>query len=233
MDVIVKGILDFIQGHKGYEDTVIAGGAVRDEIFNLLPNDYDFCIPIKNRKDLTNLSGIIQKEFGVSPKKNDGYENPVISFVFEGKKIDLIGHYYDGESDKDFATQTIESFDYGLNMVYFNGSQICDDHEKFQSDKEYNEMSLWHLDGIQYLPKAMARFNRFNERTGGNLIFRAPCLSILDQPEPKKKLNIKKTPWNNPPIPEYNWNLQAFAPAIGAGGGLVATPNDTIDFGNN
>lgn len=197
MDIIIKSVLEFIQTINGKENSILAGGAVRDHIYGLTPNDYDFCVPSTGRKDMIDLADKICGEFKVSTrlKSKDGYHQSnngqrlttVWGLELEGKKIDLIGH--NEENDEDFAQTVIEKFDYGVNMVYFNGHQICDDYEKFKTDYEFHEMSLWNLDNISHLPNAIRRFEKFQEKVGHPLIFRAPCLELVGQ---RKKKNLDK-----------------------------------------
>lgn len=198
MDIIIRGVLDFIQSVKGRENTVIAGGAVRDEVYNMEPNDYDFCIPSVKGRDMETLAGLVSKEFKVSvPLKGDSHYGThdhritrVYTFEIEGKKVDLIGYYV--ENDEEFGDKVIKTFDYGLNMIYFNGSQVCNDNELYKADHEYSEMSLHNLDRMDRLPIAMKRYDRFNSRAPHNFIFRAPCLE-LRRPEAEGKYNKKKS----------------------------------------
>lgn len=212
MDIIVKGVLDFIQTLKGRENTVIAGGAIRDELFNLEPNDYDFCIPSLRGRDVRDVMNLVAEEFKVSDpnkKSKEGYEQnsyqsltQVYALTIEGKKIDLIG--YNIDNDEEFGDKVIKGFDYGINMVYHNGSQICKDYEPFVSDWEYNEMTLRNLESISHLPNAMKRYEKFNTRLGPdrNLQFRSTVLELVRPKDYKKKTFGKLyggglTAWNN------------------------------------
>lgn len=199
MDIVVKGILSYIQSLEGHKSSVLAGGAVRDEIFGLVPNDYDFFIPAQRPRDIEELARSISREFNVSPlckskdyglfhKKAPSNGQGVLSvwgFTFEEKKIDLIG--LQENDDEDFPFEVIRPFDYGVNMVYDNGSYVDTEASDFRHDRENFYMSLINLQDISGLPKAIQRFEKFNERqktvTGTDLNFRAPCLEFKGKKE--------------------------------------------------
>jgi hypothetical protein len=204
MDIVVKGILSYIQNLEGHKNSVLAGGAVRDEIFGLVPNDYDFFVPSKHPRDIEylvqslgrefTLEGAIckSKDYGFLKKKrvssNGQSVLSVWGFKFEGKKIDLIG--LQENDDEDFPFEVIRSFDYGINMVYDNGSYIDTECSDYRSDRDNHYMSLVNLHDIKGLPKAIKRFETFNERqkkvTGEDLVFRAPCLELKGKKEKKE-----------------------------------------------
>lgn len=204
MDIVVKGILSYIQNLEGHKNSVLAGGAVRDEIFGLVPNDYDFFVPSKHPRDIEylvqslgrefTLEGAIckSKDYGFLKKKrvssNGQSVLSVWGFKFEGKKIDLIG--LQENDDEDFPFEVIRSFDYGINMVYDNGSYIDTECSDYRSDRDNHYMSLVNLHDIKGLPKAIKRFETFNERqkkvTGEDLMFRAPCLELRGKKEKKE-----------------------------------------------
>jgi hypothetical protein len=198
MDIIIKSVLDFIQTIKGKENSILAGGAVRDHVYGLTPSDYDFCVPSTGKADMIELAGQVATEFKVLPmlkSKTDYHQNDnfqrlttVWGLELEGKKIDLIGHRE--ENDEDFAQTVIEKFDYGVNMAYFNGNQVVDDYEKFKTDYEFHEMTLWNLDSISNLPNAIKRFEKFQDKLKIPLTFRAPVLELTSKKRksPDKKL---------------------------------------------
>ncbi len=220
MDIVVKGILSYIQSLEGHKSSVLAGGAVRDEIFGLVPNDYDFFIPSKHPRDIEYLIQSIGREFtiesAVCKSKDYGFLKKkrvssngqgvlsVWGFIFEGKKIDLIG--LQENDDEDFPFEVIRSFDYGVNMVYDNGSYVDTEASDFRSDRDNYQMSLINLQDISGLPKAIQRFERFNERqkkvTGTDFTFRAPCLEFKSKKEKKYEYSeygmIAEASWDSP-----------------------------------
>jgi hypothetical protein len=118
----------------------------------------------------------------------------VWGFKFEGKRIDLIG--LQENDDEDFPFEVIRSFDYGINMVYDNGSYVDTECLDYRSDRDNHYMSLVNLHDIKGLPKAIKRFEIFNERqkkvTGEDLVFRAPCLELKGKKEKKEYYNYGK-----------------------------------------
>lgn len=207
MDIVVKGILDYIQSLEGHKNTILAGGAPRDILLGLTPKDYDLCIPSRNNKQIHDLARSIVQEFNIQDmvlktKEYDKQEGRlrnrsgvlvhtskltcVYGFTFEGKKIDLIGHKED--DDEDFANEVIQGFDFGINMVYDTGSYVCDDNSNFREDLDYRSMTLVNLPSMSELPKAIERYNRLSSRYkevfGNELRFRSTCLE-LNKPKSK------------------------------------------------
>lgn len=207
MDIVVKGILDYIQSLEGHKNTILAGGAPRDILLGLTPKDYDLCIPSRNNKQIHDLARSIVQEFNIQDmvlktKEYDKQEGRlrnrsgvlvhtskltcVYGFTFEGKKIDLIGHKED--DDEDFANEVIQGFDFGINMVYDTGSYVCDDNSNFREDLDYKTMTLINLPSMSELPKAIERYNRLSNRYkevhGYELRFHSNCLE-LNRPKSK------------------------------------------------
>lgn len=209
MDIVVKSILDYIQSLEGHKNTVLAGGAPRDMLLGLEPNDYDLCIPSSNNRDIHRLAQTINHEFNVLDMvcKTTEYEDRrvlkkrkshtsnltcVYGFTIEGKKIDLIGHKK--EDTEEFPEEIIKEFDFGINMVYDNGSYVCDDNQDFRNDLEYRQMTLINLPYISELPKFMKRYEKLNTRYkaqfGSELRFDAKYLEISRPTEKKAKYDF-------------------------------------------
>lgn len=221
MDIVVKSVLEYIQSLEGHKNTVLAGGAPRDMLLGLEPCDYDFVIPSSNNRDIHRLAQTINHEFNVVDMvcKTAEYEDDrrgrksksifakssshsskltcVYGFSIEGKKIDLIGHKQ--EDDEEFPERVIKDFDFGINMIYDNGSYICDDNEDFKRDIEYREMTLINLPSISELPKFIKRYDKLNNRykahTGVDLRFSAKYLEI-NKPNEVRKPNLYSDLYN-------------------------------------
>lgn len=194
MDIKVKAVLDFIQAQKGHEHAVIAGGSVRDYKFDLEPRDYDFFVPTSRENNHRNLLEAVRKEFGIEQEpKEKGVEYPmsrlsgVNEIVFEGKVIDIVGSPY--PNDEEFGSKIISDFDFGMNMVLYNGLYIDETSPEFQNDFSHYKMTLINLESISHLPNAIKRFNNFNEKlrtVGISLRFEAPDLK-WSKPVKKEK----------------------------------------------
>lgn len=207
MDIIVKTMLDFVQGQKGYENSVLAGGAVRDYFLGIEPKDYDIVVPYTSFDGRTKLLMNIMKEFDIGEKKEKGVEyadsrqqiRGVDGFEFEGKKFDIIVRQLD--DDEDFGKRVVETFDYGYNMAYYDGLVIHDDNEKFRYDRDNWTYSLHNLEKISNLPKAIQRYNDLNKRLEdvgrGGLHFRATCLEIKGEKEEKYTIKWKTSTAGN------------------------------------
>lgn len=232
MDILVKSVLNYVQAQKGHANSVLAGGAVRDIILGLPPKDYDIVIPSDNHRQIDDLAQSIVAEFGVTDmvlktkeyggdkKKRSkvGRENPqrltsVWGFTFEGKRIDLIGHRE--VDDEDFPQIVIDKFDFGINMAYDTGSYLHEEDGRFVEDVGWRKMTLYNLDGMEFLPNAIGRYNTLNARYQGakgiGLKFDARCLKLDRKEEPKEYYEAPK---------KKNYTLTGLA---GAGGGTGAT----------
>ncbi|AXP07752.1 hypothetical protein SmphiM6_61 [Sinorhizobium phage phiM6] len=199
VDIIVKTVLDFIQGQEGYENSIVAGGCIRDHFLEITPNDYDIFVPLNGK--FLDLKDSIGKEFGVDhfldkTRTSDyGHQtdiSEVNEFIFEGKKFDIIIKNY--ENDEDFGREVVGRFNYGYNMAYYDGVAIDDSHEFFQFDRGMYQMTLRTLEYMGQLPKAIEKYQNVNRRLNEigkpNLIWDAHCLTMnkKEQP-PKKKFN--------------------------------------------
>ena len=199
MDIRVKTILDFVQSKTGHEHSVIAGGSLRDETFNLEPRDYDLFVPVTKEHTMEVLAESLQKEFNVEFKAKDHYittkksfnkssQTPfrVGEFTFEGKLIDLISKSYIPNDEK-FGSTLVEEFDYGINMVYHDGLVIDDSNKNFAHDIYRHNMTLINLDHVQSLPKAMERYIKFRDKAavvGMDIRWTCPNLKLS---KPKKE----------------------------------------------
>lgn len=211
MDIIVKTVLDFIQSKENASNSVLAGGAVRDHIYNLEPRDYDIFVPaaesnkalIKELNKEFKLNNDIKKK-GKVYGSNTSDIGGVFEFNFEGKSFDVIFKCY--ENDEDFGNNVIDGFDYGVNMVYYNGLYVEDSNKHFEFDRNSYSMSLIKIDNLSCLPKAMKRYYDFCEKSKMNLNFRAPCLEVVGgEKKQEKRFKIKNTTgmniWDEPAEP--------------------------------
>jgi hypothetical protein len=210
MDIIVRSVLEFIQQEK--KNTILAGGAVRDTILGVQPKDYDIFVPSNTPKDKKAIVAKLNKEFNIDGFKDKqiDYEKTTVNtlyhqdpdikrldyvwnFTLEGKQIEVIG--VREPDDEDFPTSIIQSFDYGLNMVYDNGSYVDDQNINFTNDFHYEWLSLINLRSISHLPNAIARFERLHMKfleTGRRFKFKAPCLTLFGGEEKAEPSSKKK-----------------------------------------
>lgn len=275
MDIILKPIVSFIQDLDGMSNAILAGGAVRDKMFGLEPRDYDIFVPARDKKALYEAVAAISKEFStsevVSKSKEYGIRDftignriegtsltAVLNFKYKDRDIDIIGVHAD--DDEEFPVKTIETFDYGINMVYDTGRYIDDSHSKFRRDFDNHYMTLHRLDSLDRLPKAMRRFESFNSRIqeahGYQFYFDSTMLRIERPKEVLKKEYLTKSKyyldeaveaeqqedWASPVIVgthafttnagAHTHNLNVATTATGIAAGAAGTINTIQQFNN-
>jgi hypothetical protein len=221
MDAIAKSVLQYIQQQKSH--AVIAGGAARDEYLSLIPRDYD--IWVQGKYDFMGLiSEYDVKDFrqkGTSYDKafHDNGIREVFSFSVEGRSFDVMTYKDKYFEEDEFGKKVVEKFDFGLNMVYYDGVSIDDTNRNFRDDMDISTMSLINLESMEHLPTAIRRFEKFNQKFSvqqnapeNSWAFRAPCLKLLtEKKEEYKPFGRKKLYWTA-------------EPALGEWIGEIATP---------
>jgi len=199
MDIIAKSVLQFVQKQKPH--AVIAGGAARDEYLNLTPRDYD--IWLQGKYDLSALIN----EYDVQDLKQKGQQydgshhdtgiREVYNFSVEGKNFDLIMYKDNYFEEEEFAHKVVERFDFGLNMIIYDGNSLDDTNKDFRADIDMGTMSLINLKNIEHLPNAVRRFEKFNQKfnvqqnTSNAWRFSAPCLKLLTEESVSAKKKSK------------------------------------------
>jgi len=160
MDIRVMAILDLIKSQDGMKNAVVAGGSVRDFKLNLIPRDYDFFVPYNRKIGLGGLQALIEEKLLKKEQevvdKGEEYSNvpesfKVFNFKYDDIEVDVIG--VDQPDDEEFGTNLVETFNYGLNMAYFDGNSIDEENEAFQRDLGRGEMTLINLRDFNELPK--------------------------------------------------------------------------------
>ena len=171
MDIRAKIVLDLVKSIKGAENAVIAGGAVRDMLFDVPPKDVDIFVPHKVIKEVKKEVQKLDKEMvpkGEDYKTLDRYTIPsskrylksdsgfeCYGFKFEDIQFDLITSYY--LNDEQFGENLIEDFDYGLNMVFYDGLSINDTNDEFKRDFLNRRKTLRKINSVDHLPKMIMK----------------------------------------------------------------------------
>lgn len=89
-------------------------------------------------------------------------------------------------NDENFGQGVIDNFNFNLDKVYFNGVESVTSREH-QRDVDRGKATLCRLDSMEYLPRAMDKFKRLQDKYK-HLIFDCSCLEIKG----KEKKTVKK-----------------------------------------
>lgn len=197
IDIRARYILGELR--KTSPQAILAGGAVRDTYFGVEPKDYDFFVPTKAFKAVT---GSLMAKYGkgsFSDKKyayaRNSYLKGVYDTKIEGCDVQIMSSDFEGNDD--FALNVVNTFDFGINRIYYDGGGILRDTEDFQKDDSQNTMTLYTLNDIKYLPKYLDRFQRINAKYKNRFTFKSPCIMIVD---PVSREEVKDIPKSKSPV---------------------------------
>ena len=193
MDIRARHVLSILRSFPWSKNAILAGGAVRDEYFGIEPKDYDFFIP-HNFNPVTELANVL-KVPAVSHKIDYKYSKglpikKVYNYAFDGIDVQVMVTRFD--DTEDFPNQIMNSFDYGINMIYYEGASILRDTEKFHKDFEEKTLTLYHLTDLKYLPKYMDRYTKINTKLGGKFKFKCPNLQLVKGEEKDELAHIPR-----------------------------------------
>lgn len=188
MDIIAREVLALIQKSEGFENSIIAGGSVRDFLLGQKEktSDFDIFIPFVGNTEVSgifwrsyeNLLEVLKQKNGSSLKFIDIYngidsysgepffENTIIreKFEYKGKVFDLVFSKVDTidkyQSVGDFI---VGKFNFGINMCYFDGFSIIES-DKFAKDLDNKTITLYTLTNINHLSHHINKFNKINEK---------------------------------------------------------------------
>jgi len=180
MDMRARHLLSVIRADKRWSNSIIAGGAVRDEYFELQPKDYDFFVPFDY-----NVLDTLTKEIGSHPVKSDknyrySRSLPIVDvfdWKYEGIEVQVMVTRF--PNDENFTKKVMDSFDFGINKIFYEGSYVLEDTPEFQKDAKSKILTLYSLTDLKYLPKYMDRYTRINKKLGGNFTFACPNLQLV------------------------------------------------------
>jgi hypothetical protein len=197
MDIRAKYVLGMIRKIEGAEESILAGGAVRDAYFNKEPKDYDYFVPspvweeVIDVLDKNGKGKILQEKWvdELSREEKDAYQKNghltgVYDVEIEGLRCQIIGHKSSTSKRKEegeFATEVLKYFDYGVNMIYFDGGAMLRDTEDFQNDVNNGTLTLHNIKTMDHLPGHMEKFLRLREKLPGEWVFRCPALTLKDE----------------------------------------------------
>jgi len=207
MDIRAKHILNSIKKVPGLEQSIIAGGACRDQYFNINPKDYDYFVP-NNYLVIDVLNKLIGSN-GVKSEKNYKYSKAlpivtVINWNYEGLDIQVMISRY--RNDEDFSENVMKSFDFGVNKIFYDGTPILNDTDEFQKDINNQTMTLYGLTNIKYLPKYVDRYNRISSKLPGKWEFKCPNLKLTTEVQDEvseKGIKWKTKSWQEGDVGQF------------------------------
>ncbi len=182
MDIVARTLLNFVQQQDGYKNAVLAGGSVRDFLLNgerpFESNDYDIFIPkTSNDQKLSLIKGLRDVVNNQYDKSNGEYPEGDFSvncFTYQGKTFDLIIRN-DLEDSELFGENLIDTFNFGINMAYYDGLSINTCHLFDQDIRNYTA-TLVNCSSNELLVKSMKKFINLETRWG--LRFKSTCFKF-------------------------------------------------------
>lgn len=120
-------------------------------------------------------------------------------YHYDGKYMgaidcDIIAIQFDGDAEK-FNLELLKQFHYGIDQALWNGEESLIS-TFFEKDMKFNEATLLELSDLNYLPKAMEKFNKLKAKYP-HISWRTTALEIKKGEPDKRKSKLK-------PVPEVN-----------------------------
>lgn len=147
----------------GVKSAIIAGGAVRDEIFGKPVKDIDFFVSSEDFVDVKKIQENLGKK--VTRLTCTGYASiPDVGSVYDiewktGELPMQIIVMEDGMTPE----QRINTFDFGFCQVGYNGKEIIAS-EHFTTDYESRTISLVYCENQHEHTRSMARYDRLSQK---------------------------------------------------------------------
>lgn len=204
---MIPAIYNQIKQVRGFEESIVAGGYLRDIVLGGTPNDLDIAVPISDwgqnefirRVEALRASNIPGLSIVPVEQFTDQYHKGA---DFLGKfdatwtdeqgnvlEIDICGH---NKISDDFASDHLNCFDFDINKVYSNGGLIITTPE-FDNDFANNTCTLaWiYHDDPNQLPHYIGRYLKLKEKYP-HLEFRSKYALFKILPVHQDNLNF----WN-------------------------------------
>lgn len=174
VDLIPKEVQNFIHKAKGYGNTALAGGALRDLALGVTPKDYDCFTRMDSRAALAFLNhyGVqdIRQVLSEQTEMNSvpNYSGPV-QYVLEfylpdlDEPVQLIG-----VNEPTLAEHVCKQLAVGLSRVMYDGTLNCT--HSFMRDMHYNTITVKNADTFShsYMCKLRSKFPDRELRFGGS-----------------------------------------------------------------
>lgn len=203
IETIGLSALNEIKNIKGFENAVIAGGAVRDRLLNGPIKDLDIFVPCSSNKEFMNkLTNSKLSNFSEIDNNYVGYEKQTIAGKVDCKyigKIDVDIMAVNLPNDENFGENVVKDFCYKIDQAYYDGRDIVTT-KGFDRDAKFHEATLWYLKKIEDLPRALAKFVRLQQKYP-SFTWRQTCLElktkekeIKNQEEPKIRVWGEREP---------------------------------------
>lgn len=197
LDILGKTVLQSIQGYKGFEKAVIAGGYTRDLVLGGAFKDIDIFVPVLSIENGKNFLNNLPEGWKLINNK------PIQTIKDKYKLIERVLNILDFKylevfdvqimnttvDSKDFPEDCIHKFSYGIDQCWSSGEEIKSSKE-FQFDWTYSRATLLKLQHLEQLPVHMKKFFRLQEKYP-YLNFHCSNLEIRRQKGSEVKINPK------------------------------------------
>lgn len=174
MDIRVRDILSKTRMVKGAENSVLFGACVRDMYFHKEPKYFDLAVPHSAFKEVTKAYRDWD-HFGYPSqggKKHDGR-----SVYYEGIAVRMWDE--DLPNDENFALSVVHTCTWGLNMLWSEDGKSVKTTEEFEKDRRNKTLTLYKLNHISELGKALENYREVNESLIG---YQFACPHIKVEP---------------------------------------------------
>lgn len=163
--------VDHIQGENGPElwdqilaaipGAIIAGGAIRDWFLGVEPKDFDIFVSASEFHEPEGFSGLghLGREGRLEEYEKLNDIGIIMRGRIAGRQADLIGM----RSDPLTGAELVTDFDFGITRCWYDADGLHDTAEALQ-DRVNKTVTLLINTRRE---RALARFERFNQRNGG------------------------------------------------------------------
>ena len=170
MKPIGQTLFQELRQTPGFQNCIIAGGFIRDSICNKEYTDVDVFVPIddiveqeeKTEQGIKFPSSLSNPEYSPNTysKLSLTYEDKWDLKYHDILDVDIMTMPVKGGPD--FGETVVNSFDYGINMCWYDGE--IHTTKEFDRDREFGYITLQRLNRVKELPFMMKRFFKLQSK---------------------------------------------------------------------